>query len=691
MIRKKLMLLLLSGLLVFSSMPVSVFAEDSPELTPTPTEAPLPENTPTPEPDPDPTATPEPTATPAADPTATPAADPTATPAADPTATPAPTATPVPEDQIVDSYEKLVAAIEAAPVSEATTAIYVKGSFDITGTVTIPEGKKILLCSAEDSDATLRRGDIFVSDMFVVEKNAVLIIQGTEEDTLTLDGRDLEASGSLIRLEEDAKLGIGVGTVLENNNASCDGAAIQAEKAQILLLGGIIRNNKGLKGAVYTDDVIQLGSAAVEEVIVTIMDNEDVEENTADIYLAGPDAALMVKTPLEKDTEATEVSITVEDETRTDAIVYAEDGLDMEEDVLPYIILCSADYYLNAEGKLEALDTDPTPTPEPTNTPTPAPTATPVPTPTKNIKPNALKILNVAWKGRDSLEITFKNYEDVPGSAYYEIVPDGSDFTKLDTTGEGIPVSASGTVTFTIDNSEKSQVIPDGVFRVYLQVKYSDAGSTLSQIYPIKIDQSLRPVATPTPAPTTRPAKIYKAEESIVDGLSQKIPAYAKKIHFFSVTGAGSDNMEPQEGDVKWEPAFWSAGNQKHYKDKFGRFYMIFAKDYEAEKDITIQIHYTKYVYRNGAWSEVGEEAVPYTLTVYPATPEKDPELQNGSGAIANQETLEQNGIVLEGESYVADNAVTGDDNPILPLAAAGGAALLAAIAAVVLLIKRKK
>lgn len=711
--KKQLMMFVLSGALVFGSVPGNILAETESDISfaaeteeqeeNNEEEVPGTDPEETPAPSEDPEETPAPSETPEADPTETPV--PTEAPA--PTETPVPTETPeetvtptpteAPEEVVIDTYDKLKEAVEKAEDGEVPAEIQVSGTIVMTAILTIPSGKKIKLIPAEGKDAVLVRDDSFVSDMFEVSGGATLILEGTDEADLTLDGKGIQSSGSLVSVKENGNFGLGEGAVLTNNKTASDGGAIKNRGGKVLLLGGTIENNEALKGgAIDTDCSIQIGSEATSDgVNVQIKDNKNAEGKTDNIYLEGAEASIHVKSPLTKDGNASAIGITAGDESREDALLIAEEDMSIKEDVLPYVTLENEDYELSEEGTLVSVKEDPvvteTPTPQPTATPEPTatPTSIPSPTPTKNIKKDALKITSVKWNGRDSISVSLKNYLEYAGSVFYEIVPDGSEFKKMDTTGEGIPISANGDVTFTIDNSEQGQVIPDGVFRVYVQAKYNDKDNTLSQIYPIKIDQSLRPAPTATPAPTTRPALIYRADESIVDGLSEKIPAYAKKMHFFTVIGAGSDNMDPQEGDVKWEASYWSAGNQKHYKDKFGRFYMIFAKDYEAEKDITIQIHYTKYIYRNGQWVENGEEALPYTITVYPATAEKDPELQNGSGAIADPGTLEANGISLDSDSYVADNAQTADTTPVASLAGTLAAAFVAAVAALLLKLKR--
>jgi hypothetical protein len=577
------------------------------------------------------------------------------------------------ESTVVDSFEKLLAAIEAAP-AETPTEIEVTGTIEITQSLTIPANKDISLVPAAEQSTTLLRGKEFTGDLFAVPANASLTITGIDETyTFTIDGNGEKvlSAGSLIAIADNGSVTIGKNVILQNNKTTNTGGAIRSLGTLTLLGGTIQKNQAEYGGGICSNHPIVIGDETLtESVSLQIIDNQRTDETDDNIFLNTAESLICLQSPL---TENSKLSFMVSDLTRQDALVVTENSdLDLTQYLSSQITLdANSTHELGTDGKLALLPTStPTATPVPTATPTPTkvPTKTPTPTPTKAITKDALKIKQVSWVSRDRLQITFVNYLDKSGYAYYTVLPDGTKYTGLDTSGNGIPVAANGEVTFTIDNSGEDGELPDDeIFRVYLQVKYKDGNNTLSQVFPIKISQASRPTPTPnvTPTPTSRPSYNYAASDSIVDGLSDKIPAYAKKMHYFTVTGAGSDNTDPQEGDVKWEADYWKAGSQTHNKDRNGRFYMIFAKDYTAEKDITIKIHYTKYVYHNGQWQEAGEEDVPYTITVYPATAEDDPELTNGSGTIATAETLAAEGISVDSDAAISSNATTADETPV--------------------------
>jgi predicted outer membrane repeat protein len=564
------------------------------------------------------------------------------------------------------AFEALLRAIEEAP--EGTeTQISVTDTIEISQEITIPADKKIVLVPADDKGATLKRSNDFSGDLFVLEKNASLTIQGTTENAgITIDGNKentTDTEGSLIFVQENATLTLGDFVTLQNNKTTASGGAVRCDKGSLILRSTTIKDNQAqYGGAICSTGTIQIGDETCTDGVALIVSGNKNEANEDDnLYLLGEDASIEVQSPLK---ESSEIGVSVSDTSRTDAVIKTtEDTLDLEKDVLPYITAEQEGCSIDSEGKL-SVEISETPTPTVTATPKPTPTSTPVPTAT--VTPKLIEITKVAWVNKDSISITFKNYLNKAGSAYYAIVPDGSTLKKLDTSGTGISVAANGTVTFTINNSDQEQVIPeDGIFRVYLQVIYKDSAKTRSQIYPIKITQDKRPTPTPTPAPTTRAPLVYSASDSTVTGLSGKITAYAKKLHYFTVVGAGTDNTDPQEGDVKWEPQYWKAGSTKHNEGRNGNFYMIFAKDYTEDKDITIKVNYKKYIYRNGSWQEAGEEDVPYTITVTPSTAEEDPELQTGAGTIATPETLAEEGVTISENATPSSNATTDDTTPL--------------------------
>jgi hypothetical protein len=570
------------------------------------------------------------------------------------------------ESQEESALDALIRDIQAA-VDGSETEIPVSGTLEITQEITIPEGKKIVLVPSDEQSVIFKRGDDFTGDLFVLESNASLTISGTKKASVTIDGNTtVQAKGSLISVSEKASLILGDFVTLQNNKTTGTGGAVRNDKGTLVLRNVTIKDNQAkYGGAICSNAPIQIGDdTCTDDVDLTVSGNKNENGEDDNLYLLGEDALISVQSAFK---ESSVIGVSVSDTSRTSAVIETKDDtIDLEKDVLPYIKAEQEGCSIDSKGKLSVeTPVTETPTPTATVTPTPAPTSTPKPTPTATVTPDALKITGVAWVNKDSLSITFKNYLNKAGTAYYAIVPDGTDFNKLDTTGSGISVAAGGSVTFTIDNSEQGQVIPDGVFRVYLQVIYKDSAKTRSQIYPIKITQDNRPTPTPTPAPTTRAPLIYSASDSTVTGLSGKITAYTKKLHYFTVVGAGTDNTDPQEGDVKWEPQYWKAGSTKHNEGKNGNFYMIFAKDYTEDKDITIKVNYKKYIYRNGSWQEAGEEDVPYTITVTPSTAEEDPELQTGAGTIATPETLAEEGVTISENATPSSNATTDDTTPL--------------------------
>lgn len=49
-----------------------------------------------------------------------------------------------------------------------------------------------------------------------------------------------------------------------------------------------------------------------------------------------------------------------------------------------------------------------------------------------------------------------------------------------------------------------------------------------------------------------------KAEDSTVEGLDSPLEFYPDTFYDFKVIGAGTDNEDPENGDIKWVPVYWS-------------------------------------------------------------------------------------------------------------------------------------
>ena len=56
----------------------------------------------------------------------------------------------------------------------------------------------------------------------------------------------------------------------------------------------------------------------------------------------------------------------------------------------------------------------------------------------------------------------------------------------------------------------------------------------------------------------TDESKGVSANDSVVEGLDKPLVFYPNTYYKFNVTGAGTQNTNPVEGDVRWTPLYWS-------------------------------------------------------------------------------------------------------------------------------------
>ena len=122
-------------------------------------------------------------------------------------------------------------------------------------------------------------------------------------------------------------------------------------------------------------------------------------------------------------------------------------------------------------------------------------------------------------------------------------------------------------------------------------------------------DSKERPV-TPTPSHTP---VVPDVKESVVQGFEKALVFYPNTFYDFKVIGAGTQNNNPGEGDVRWVPVGWSMSSNP---STWNTSWKIGAKSgiyTDAEKAYTIYIKYAKQVYSGNDWQETdASEVLPY-------------------------------------------------------------------------------
>ena len=183
---------------------------------------------------------------------------------------------------------------------------------------------------------------------------------------------------------------------------------------------------------------------------------------------------------------------------------------------------------------------------------------TPTPTPSNQTKAS-LRWTGYSWRDHSSATVTCIIGAD--GICNYT--------WKIKKSGEN---GGSGKVNIKADKAFNIELnnLPDKEIEVYITAKDSNGKTILLQAtikgqvktrtaFKFSLPEKNRPkVADPTNA------YIPDVKESIVQGLDEAIQFYPNQFYPFTVIGAGTTNQDPNEGDVKWVPVYWStAANPK--------------------------------------------------------------------------------------------------------------------------------
>ena len=104
----------------------------------------------------------------------------------------------------------------------------------------------------------------------------------------------------------------------------------------------------------------------------------------------------------------------------------------------------------------------------------------------------------------------------------------------------------------------------------------------------------------------TDESKGVSANDSVVEGLDKPLVFYPNTYYKFNVTGAGTQNTNPAEGDVRWTPLYWSLSlkpqeSDIHRKWEIGSAKGIYTK---VERAYNIYIFFQREEYTGGIWEK---------------------------------------------------------------------------------------
>lgn len=525
-------------------------------------------------------------------------------------------------------YNSLAEAVEACEgVSLETAAqILIYDSIEIDSTINV--GAKHVIIAAAKDNVTITRAAGFAENIFRTEGGSLQITVGTDEtsgqafEDFTIDGAGEGTTGSIVSVSTGTFL-LGKGVTLTGNVTSAQGSAIHNEGGLIAITGGSITGNSTSAadgGAVYSKmSVYVMGDYAVPgdpstyvPGTIRVAGNTGAEDSERNIVLEG--ATLMVGGSLAE----SDIHVLVNNAAADTQVVSPAEGMDAAvfAEALAQITYDDSAFKLDETGKLTAGALEPSVTPEPTEAPkpsvtpkpteapkpsvTPKPTEAPKPsvTPEPTKKPTRLKLTgkSMKWTGTASAEVTFRANE--AGFYYVEYVKGGEKKPAYSADKAITAMQADTNYTFYLSD------LPEGDIDVYVFAKDAN-GKVSSNNLLFKLNSKDRPVP-PTEKPSRDPIK-PAVTESKVQGLEKPLEFYPNTFYPFTVTGAGTKNTNPIEGDEKWVPLYWSTtyaadasqldNSKKHSTWQIGAKYGI-----AQEATYKMYVYFQKWVYNGSEW-----------------------------------------------------------------------------------------
>lgn len=696
--KKQLFALLLAGALTVSMAPATAFAAEDPaaqtiegqteESTQQPesgTEtAPVTETPQEPTPQPTEPAAETPTEAPAETPADTPSETPQPSPDTQPEEgnaqieqTQSEETTPTPEANegsgsiIVGEtpYDTLNEAVTAVTgTAEEPAEILLSGDVEISETVSITEGKFVIITAASEN-TNIKRASGFTGEMFRVEggnfqlggsiesegeQEAVtgtLTVDGSidDSDTGLADGSIVAVTGGTFALSDGVSL---TGNVIEGN-----GGAVLNTGGNVALYGGTITGNQaGNGGGVYSDSTIAVRGT------VNVSDNTKYGDVAANNIVLSGSAAVNVTGAV----TGSAIGILCENGTAgTQVITLAEGVTDVTlADAVAAFTYNGSGFTLGSDGTLvSAVSTTPTPTPEPLK----------------------LTGISMEWTGPTSARVTCVSNKD--GWYYAGWVTRGSEAPVFDLEQDGVTVRANRE--FTIDLRDLD---PDSAIDVYVRVK--DTDNNLSKKMLFRLDESQRPSTSPTPTPPSRDPIIPSVTESVVTGLENPLAFYPNVFYDFTVTGAGSDNTDPIQGDVRWVPLYWAMSTNPSMNNRHVSWRIGSESGISAAGTYNIYIFFQKYEYDGTQWqaTDVVEYATyqfrsqAITITASPTPTATIVGYDENGNPIYSNNTVDG---TVTGATSTTESVSTADESPIGTMSMLAVASLLAG--GYVIVRKRKK
>lgn len=527
------------------------------------------------------------------------------------------------QEDKVRYFDTIQHAIDAAPeynaeTNRGATVIEVSGQIELEKTVTVKANKKVCI-RATNAVTISRKAGTLTADMFQVSgENAELqfdVKEGTEGAALTISGAagtvDAQVAGTIINVSDGAAVGIYTGITLTGNNSSAaDGGAITNKGGSVVLYGGTITGNTGVKGGgIYSDASINMQGTVV------VKDNK---KGTAvsNICLDGEATVINVTDVLTKSdisfahlNEANDLKVVTAGKNSAGTDLSADnfktafDTSDATKSQIKYENTTAYTLALSADNLSAVLQQVKTPDPDPVNP-----------------EPEAQQQLtltyvsgSITWVDYSTITVTYTNNVAYKWD-YYFVDPDTSnaqiiamnDGSKLshsvETTNKNYTMKISS-----VPADKKWLVIcakPENGKAIYKVFRLNKLYRNSSDKSAKKTFWSQRP-SDPSKK-NTRAVRTYKVSESTVTGLENPLKFFPSKRYDFTVVGAGQNDKDPITGDERWVPIYWSTSkNPTSDKQKNTSWKIGSTKGIKDANTYTMYIFFRKQTYTEGSgWND---------------------------------------------------------------------------------------
>lgn len=276
-------------------------------------------------------------------------------------------------------------------------------------------------------------------------------------------------------------------------------------------------------------------------------------------------------------------------------------------------------------------------------------------------RPPRVTGVSASWTGHDSAKIVCRS--DKSGTAYWGWVEHGASAPGIENCTLASSVTANANFDIYADNLSS-----DNAIDVYIYVKSGD-GSVSAPLV-AQLNQNSRPSANPTTTPTRDPI-IPSVTESKVTGLENPLEFYPNTFYDFTVIGAGTENTNPIEGDVRWVPLYWSTSSNPSDSEKHSTWKIGAKSGIKTADTFNMYIFFRQEKYTGNGWQATDNiVSVPYqfksaAIEYDSVTPTPSTDINGYTTYDENGNPITQTGDTTDTGTATATGARTADESPI--------------------------